>query len=270
MKKLTLTFSMLMLSTFCLLTGLSQEKIPELVNSATPQAIQMYQPIRLDLYHPILTNINTPTYLYHSIETMATRSTLDDEAKLFSSKSPNLDPKVVKLALLAYKNAVKKGITHSKLLTIVDYSKPSKEPRFWVLNLDTHEVLYHELVAHGKYTGMDTADSFSNAPKSRKSSLGLFITEDTYTGKHGYSLRINGLEKGFNDHAKARDIVIHSSNYVNQLYAKTKGRIGRSFGCLALDPLVSTKIINLIKNGTLIFAYHPSTDWLRHSQFLNA
>ncbi len=195
-------------------------------------------------------------------------SNIDAEARILSSQSKNLDPDVVKLGLTAYNNAVKKGLTNRKLLTIVDYSKPSTERRFWVLDLEHNRVLFSELVAHGRYSGDNYATSFSNNPNSHKSSLGVFVTDNTYNGKHGYSLKIDGLEKGFNDKAKARDVVVHSANYVSDSIARSTGRIGRSFGCLALDPSVSKPVINTIKDGTVIFAYYPNSTWLKESKFL--
>jgi len=195
-------------------------------------------------------------------------SDLDKEARQFSNETKNLDPKVVKLGLIAYNNALKKGLTQQKVLTIVDYSKPSTEPRLWVLNLKTHQVMFNELVAHGKQSGENYAVSFSNQPSSNKSSLGTYLTTVTYDGKHGYSLKLEGLDKGLNDKAASRAVVIHSAEYVSAEVAKENGRLGRSEGCLALNPAVTKPVIDTIKNGTVVFAYYPSSDLLNHSNYL--
>lgn len=193
---------------------------------------------------------------------------LDKEAKIFSSETKNLDPNVVKLGLIAYDNAIKKGLTQQEVLTIVDYSKPSTEPRLWVLNLKTHQVMFNELVAHGRESGGNYAVSFSNQPSSNKSSLGTYLTTNTYDGKHGYSLKLEGLDKGLNDKAASRAVVVHSAEYVSADVAKANGRLGRSEGCLALNPAVTKPVIDTIKNGTVVFAYYPSSDLLDHSSYL--
>src|SRR4029079_10009056 len=119
-------------------------------------------------------------------------------------------------------------------LTLIDYSKPSTEPRLWVFDLASGEILFTELVAHGKNTGENLAQHFSDDMNSRQSSIGLFRTADTYTGNNGYSLRLDGLEPGFNAHARERAIVMHGAPYVNESMAASQGRIGRSWGCPAL------------------------------------
>jgi hypothetical protein len=123
-------------------------------------------------------------------------------------------------------------------------------------------------VAHGKGSGDNYATRFSNREGSRQSSLGLFEATTTYMGKHGYSLRLKGLEKGFNDHALQRSIVIHGAWYVTEAFAARYGRLGRSWGCPTLDPSVAKKLIDTIKGGTLVFVYYPDEDWLSGSKFL--
>lgn len=204
-------------------------------------------------------------YDYHSTVT----DTLDTQAKLISAKAQNLDPYVVKLGLQAYSKAKEQGLDQKELLTIVDYTKPSTEPRLWVINLKDNNILFQELVAHGKNSGDNIPTSFSNQPSSLKSSLGVFLTEDTYVGKHGYSLRLAGLEKGVNDMAQARDIVVHAATYVGGQFAKIHGRLGRSWGCFAVNPKIATSIINTIKGGSLVFAYYPDRNWISHSLFLS-
>ncbi len=151
----------------------------------------------------------------------------------------------------------KKLLKNESLLTIIDFSRPSTDKRLFILDLKNEKVVKNTLVAHGMNTGDQNAESFSNEINSKKSSLGLFITQDSYFGKHGYSLRIKGMSKGLNDNVFKRAIVIHGADYVSESFIKQTGRIGRSFGCPAL-PLDDTKeIIDLIKDGTCLYIYHP-------------
>ena len=154
----------------------------------------------------------------------------------------------------------KRTLKNDSILTIVDFSKPSNEKRFFVIDVKNKKILHKELVAHGKNTGMLFAKNFSNIAHSLQSSLGLYLTAETYHGKHGYSLRLDGVVKGMNDKARQRAIVIHGANYVSESFAKIHGRIGRSFGCPALSYEVSTPIINTIKNQSCLFLYHPELD----------
>lgn len=180
-----------------------------------------------------------------------------------------VNPRVWQLAVKAYNTALQKGYIKQKILTIIDYSLPSSSKRLWVIDLAHHKILMNTLVAHGKYTGGLYAKHFSDEPGSRASSLGLFLTENTYSGSHGYSLRLRGLEPGFNDKAKSRAIVIHPAWYATQDFAKSHGRLGLSWGCPAVSPQIATPLINQIKNGTAVFAYYPDKKWLSTSRFLS-
>jgi hypothetical protein len=153
---------------------------------------------------------------------------------------------------------------------VIDYSKPSTAKRLWVFDLRSRALLYEELVAHGRGSGDDFATAFSNDPQSHQSSLGLFETAETYSGKNGYSLRLKGLDPGFNDKALARAIVIHGAPYVSQEFARSRGRLGRSWGCPALREPVAHEIIDRIKGNGLLFAYYPDRKWLRSSRFLSS
>jgi hypothetical protein len=144
------------------------------------------------------------------------------------------------------------------MLTIIDYSLPSRARRLWVLDLRAGRILARELVAHGRNSGGDRADRFSNRPGSLQSSLGLFLTGRVYRGKHGVSLRLRGLDPRLNSRAEERAIVVHGADYVSQRTIAALGRLGRSQGCPALDPAVARRVIELIRNGTALFAYHPS------------
>jgi len=141
-------------------------------------------------------------------------------------------------------------------LTIIDYSLPSTEKRLWVFDLSSHDLLYEEFVAHGEGTGDNVARKFSNSPESHQSSLGLFSTDETYVGKNGYSLRLNGLDTGFNDRARERAIVMHGAPYVSAAVVKKQGRLGRSFGCPAVRTAIATPLIDAIKGGNFVFSYH--------------
>lgn len=177
--------------------------------------------------------------------------------------------KVLNLALKAQKAAQARGHgVRNRLITIIDYSLPSTRRRLWVIDPSGPKVLFHELVAHGKGTGENHAKSFSNESRSLASSIGLYETSSTYNGRHGYSLRLAGLEKGWNDRAGERDVVIHGAWYVSEEFAKKEGRLGRSWGCPALGEAVARKVIDTIKDGSLLLIYFPDSKWLEGSVFL--
>ena len=177
---------------------------------------------------------------------------------------------VLNLAL----SAVTCGVTSGDLatpptLTLIDYSRPSTQPRLWVFDLRSGRMLFKELVAHGRNSGDNMATRFSDVMESRESSLGLFRTADTYVGQNGYSLRLDGLEPGFNSHARERAIVIHGAPYVDPAVAKANGRLGRSWGCPALREAVARRVIDTVRDGGVIFSYYPDPAWLKTSKFLN-
>lgn len=151
------------------------------------------------------------------------------------------------------------------LLTVIDFTLPSTEKRLWIIDLEKQEILLNTVVSHGRNSGELMAERFSNSPESYQSSLGFYKTGETYHGKHGYSLRLDGLEKGFNDQARNRAIVIHGADYAREEVAKTSGRLGRSLGCPALPTELSAKVIDLIKDGSLIFIYGNDQNYLSNS-----
>ena len=154
---------------------------------------------------------------------------------------------------------------NERLLTIIDFTKPSTEKRLFIIDLNNQELIHHTLVAHGKNTGLNLAESFSNTSQSLQSSLGFYTTGEPYYGKHGYSLRLDGLEEGINDNARKRAIVIHGAKYVSEDFIETHGRLGRSWGCPAL-PLEQTKeIIDLIKKGSCLYIYSDDENYLKNS-----
>ncbi len=191
---------------------------------------------------------------------------VDVEAALQSGVSSH----VLQLAMTAVGCAVSSGdIAPPPTLTLIDYSLPSVEPRLWVFETRTGQLLYRELVAHGKGTGENMATQFSDIDNSHQSSLGLFVTEGTYVGSNGYSLRLNGLEPGFNSHARQRAIVMHGAPYVNEEFASRQGRLGRSWGCPALRQAIAQQVIDTVRGGGVIFSYYPDQQWLKTSRFLN-
>jgi hypothetical protein len=159
-------------------------------------------------------------------------------------------------AILAYTRALTEGVVaNTSLLTVIDYTLPSSVPRLWVFDLAAGRLLYRELVAHGRNSGDNLATAFSNSEGSLKTSLGLFVTDHTYYGENGYSLRLRGLDAGVNDNAMLRAIVMHGAAYVSQKVVTQLGRLGRSWGCPAVRTEVARPMIDLIKNGSVVFAY---------------
>jgi hypothetical protein len=181
-----------------------------------------------------------------------------------------ISTEVLELALRAVSCGVKSGDLRSpRTLTIIDYSLPSVDERLWVFDVETGELLFKELVAHGRNTGENMATAFSDRLNSRQSSIGLFATRDTYVGSNGYSLRLEGLEPGFNGNARDRAIVMHGAPYVNASLAASQGRIGRSWGCPALREAVARDVIDTIRGDGVIFSYYPDDNWLNSSRFLH-
>ncbi len=160
-------------------------------------------------------------------------------------------------------------LENERFLTILDFSKSSAQKRLWVIDLKGKQVIYNELVAHGKNSGDKFASYFSNSPNSKKSSLGFYVTGETYNGRHRYSLKLRGLEPGFNSNAFARGIVVHGAHYVNEEIANAQNSVGRSFGCPAVSNEVNRNIVDLIKEGSCLFIYHPQAYYNGKSKILN-
>ncbi|SDX37870.1 L,D-transpeptidase catalytic domain [Hydrobacter penzbergensis] len=159
-------------------------------------------------------------------------------------------------------------IEKDNLLSIIDFSLPSGKKRLFVIDLESEELLFNTYVAHGRNSGKDIATKFSNKPNSFKSSLGFYVTGDTYTGKHGYSMRLNGEESGINDRAEGRGIVMHSAAYANENSIEERGFIGRSLGCPAIPKNVHRQIIETICHGSCLFMYSPDAYYLSHSKLI--
>ncbi|WPR71722.1 murein L,D-transpeptidase catalytic domain family protein [Flavobacterium sp. NG2] len=161
-------------------------------------------------------------------------------------------------ALKGFNLLKQKGLVEKNILTVIDFSLSSNTQRLWVIDLDTNTILYNSLVAHGRNSGDEFATSFSNSPESFKSSVGFFATAEIYRGKHGMSLRLDGLEKGLNHNARERAVVIHGANYVSNTFIRNNKRLGRSLGCPALPVELTNEIIQTIKDKSCLFIYHPS------------
>lgn len=196
---------------------------------------------------------------------------LYSKPSILSTNLPNgLDGKVANLAYTAHLKAKQRGITHSDIVTIIDYSLPSTSRRLWVVDLAHNRLIMNTVVSHGAHTGALYAKSFSDSPGTHKSSLGVFLTDKTYSGSHGISLRLKGLERGFNANAYSRAIVVHGANYVREGLGQIGHGIGRSWGCPAIPARLASSLINTIKGGSLLVAYYPDRNWLNHSQFVSA
>lgn len=193
---------------------------------------------------------------------------LQTQMRLLKSRSSNIDSNVLRLSLIAYMKARQRGMDHKQILTVIDYSKPSYEKRLWVFDLKSGRALYNTWVSHGRNSGDVQPTAFSNKVHSLQSSVGVFLTGESYVGNLGYALRLNGLEPGINDNAYRRATVIHGARYVNAETVRRYGRVGTSWGCPAVSKDLVAPIINTIKNNTLIFAYYPDRQWMRHSKFL--
>ncbi len=181
---------------------------------------------------------------------------LPSDGLVLAGTRDGLSPEALKAGVSAWWEAMQGGLTSRSILTIIDYTLPSAEPRLWVLDLDADSVLAHELVAHGRGSGNAMATRFSNRPGSNATSLGAFLTASTYQGSHGLSLRLEGLEPGRNDRAMERAIVIHGAWYVSPDVVAAQGRLGRSLGCPALSEDAAPRVIDLIRGGTVVYAWH--------------
>lgn len=202
-----------------------------------------------------------------STKILASNNTISAEAKaenLYNSlNANNLSlPKLESFtkALKGFYALQAKGTIQKNILTLVDFSLSSNVKRLWIIDLNSNKVLFNSLVAHGRNTGNEFANSFSNKAESYKSSLGFYATGEVYHGKHGLSLRLDGLERGVNDNARARAVVMHGADYVAESFIKNNSRLGRSLGCPAIPMNMTKEIISIIKDKSCLYIYHPSLD----------
>ena len=225
-------------------------------------------------FSPILSANVSPRKFFENTEILPSVSEVDLLSTFILEKLENPSiapqPEVLEMAVSGYLNLVKEGkIAKGSPLSVIDFSLPSSKERLWIFDIDEGLLLYHSLVSHGRNSGDLFAKSFSNINSSYMSSLGFYVTGETYQGKHGYSLRLDGVEKGFNDRARERAIVIHGADYANKDFVKTTGRLGRSLGCPALPMDIYKDVINTIKEGSCLFIYGQDDSYLSQSQLLN-
>jgi len=181
-----------------------------------------------------------------------------------------IDPKVLNMALTGYYSLKEQGkVSRDGILTVIDFNKPSIDERLFIIDINRGRLLYSGLVAHGSGSGENYAYSFSNDPGSHKSSLGFYTTGTTYDGKHGYSLRLLGMEPGINDNAESRSIVIHGADYVSYDFIRKNGRLGRSQGCPAVSFDSYQQVIDLIKDGSCLFIYQRDGAYSSGSNLIN-
>lgn len=193
----------------------------------------------------------------------------ENSIEAYVNAFPMISSTVMKYALTGYAALNEQGkISNKDIITIVDFSKPSTTERMFVINLKTQKIIAKSLVAHGRNSGELWAEKFSNNAESYQSSLGFYIAAETYEGKHGYSLKLDGQEVGFNDNARARGVVIHGADYVSKQFIASTGRLGRSQGCPALPMDQYEHIIRLIKDGSCLFIYHPDKKYIAQSPLL--
>ncbi|WP_298299107.1 murein L,D-transpeptidase catalytic domain family protein [Hydrotalea sp.] len=213
----------------------------------------VYSPPKNYTNHLKNTSLSSPIFLYRQL----------------ALGSKGLSFAAFQMAIAGMQELFQAGkIENDALLTIIDFSLPSSQKRLFVINLLKGKLLYHTYVAHGKNSGKLMATHFSNRPNSYESSLGFYVTENTYRGKHGFALRLNGLESGINDNAFNRGIVIHSAPYASEKFIQAQGYLGRSEGCPALPPKIAPAIIQTIKNGSCVFAYSSGKHYLAASSVL--
>jgi hypothetical protein len=197
----------------------------------------------------------------------------EEAASIYDSIGLNrfsLSRKAFEYAWVGYKRLLESGrIDRKEVLSICDFSQSSRRKRLYVIDVEERKVLIHTYVAHGRRSGGEYARSFSNNPESHKSSLGFYVTGNTYYGGHGLALTIEGLERGINDKADERKIVVHGSEYVGSNFLRNNKFNGRSFGCPAVPAKDTYKVINTIKEGSCLFIYHPTKNYISKSKILN-
>lgn len=231
-------------------------KKTSVINERLPVSVASSFPVKNSEKSGFLTRVN----FEESIESLYEQIGLSDYKLPFN---------IFRLGMIGYYSLEKEGALNNKgLLTIIDFSRPSTDKRFYTIDLKNLSVKYHSYVSHGRNTGGNIATAFSNTPHSNQSSLGFYVTGETYVGSKGYSLRLDGKEASFNDNIRSRAVVIHAADYATESWIKRYGRLGRSQGCPALPPTINKEVINLIKGKTAIFTYFPDDDYLGASRYL--
>lgn len=220
-------------------------------------------------------NINPPIVLSDStsvvkVDNNSAEAVADRIYNSLNLGSLGLSKEAMKYAYKGFTRMADLGmLANQEILTVIDFSKPSDSKRMYILDVKNMKVLFNTYVAHGKNSGVEYAERFSNSIESLQSSLGFYVTKNIYTGKHGKSLKLSGVEDGWNSNAEQRDVVVHGAPYIGQQRANA-AYMGRSFGCPAVPQAQAPKVINLLKNGTCMFIYHPSDNYLHSSKILNS
>jgi len=234
-----------------------------------PFVFAKYKPV--EVFRPTENKLETFT-TKDSIPALTPVNTDNIVSDIYDSLRLNLiglSHQAFQMAMQGFDYLSKAGkIANDNIISIVDFSQPSSKKRLFIIDLEKREVLFNTYVAHGINSGKEYANQFSNKPESNKSSLGFYETMNTYNGKNGYSLHLQGLEKGINDKADSRAIVMHGAGYVNESLIQSQGYIGRSQGCPAVPEKLHKSIINKIKNGTCLFIYSPNKNYLIQSRVL--
>lgn len=253
MKKLVITLAV----TFAVATSyISSDKIVSV--TATNTTDTLAAPVRMNSIKPeAVKNLSVAETLYQNID---------------FKQGNKLNFDVFEKALIGFNNLKKAGEINesTKLLTVCDFSLSSNTKRLWVIDTESGEILFNSLVAHGKNTGEEFATNFSNVESSLKSSMGFYVTDATYEGENGYSLRLLGKDTGYNDAALQRAIVMHGADYVSEAFAAQHKRIGRSWGCPAVPRDLAAPIINTIKGQNVLFIYYPDQGYLNSSKWLKS
>lgn len=218
---------------------------------------------------------NSSTSDFPTLEATTENLTIDEEIRelyeVFAENNtdvPNLES--FKNAILGYKKLSDKNLVEKEILTIVDFTLSSTKKRLWVLDMKNNEVLFHTLVAHGKNTGGEFATKFSNTVNSLQSSLGFFVTGETYFGGNGYSLFIDGMEDEFNSKARERYVVIHGAAYANPDFISKRGMLGRSYGCPALPTALTREVIDVIKDKSVLYIHSADKKYAKESEMIKA
>ena len=177
------------------------------------------------------------------------------------------DFEIYKKGMIGFYKLKMEGKVKKDLLTLIDFRMSSTKKRMWIIDVNENKVIHHTIMAHGKNSGGDFATKFSNRPGSNMSSIGFYLTGEKYYGKYGLSLRLDGMENGFNSNARRRAIVLHPAKYVNNYIANSLGRMGRSFGCPAVPFKDSDKVVNTIANRSVMFIYYPQEEYIQQTKF---
>ena len=210
-----------------------------------------------------------------STTTSNIKLTVDEEinhayAEFVEKNTSVPDLESFKNGMLGFYKLENKNLVEKQILTIIDFTLSSTKKRMWVLDMSSNKVLFNTVVAHGKNTGGEFATNFSNKVNSLQSSLGFYVTGETYIGKNGYSMFIDGMEKQFNSKARERYVVVHGADYANPSFVNKLGRLGRSYGCPALPTALTNDIIDVIKDKSVIYIHSADKAYLQNSDMIKA